>query len=90
MYPLGGLNHGIDMSGLSEAWKLGLESQPDHSWRVHFQRLRHLVGNDCSRAGCMTYGSPEWQPWVLGEKETFEHIKYACVVYHSRSPDVVR
>lgn len=27
--------------------------------------------------GCMTYGDPNWQPWILGEKETFEHIKYA-------------
>ncbi|KAF9780730.1 aryl-alcohol dehydrogenase [Thelephora terrestris] len=28
-------------------------------------------------AGCMTYGDPNWRPWTLGEKETFEHIKYA-------------
>ncbi|KAF9653315.1 Aldo/keto reductase [Thelephora ganbajun] len=27
--------------------------------------------------GCMSYGSPEWQDWVLGEKEGFEHIKFA-------------
>ncbi|KAJ6544784.1 NADP-dependent oxidoreductase domain-containing protein [Mycena vulgaris] len=27
--------------------------------------------------GCMGYGSPEWQPWVLGEKECIEHIKFA-------------
>jgi hypothetical protein len=30
--------------------------------------------------GCMTYGSPDWEGWVLGEKEAFEHIKYAYVL----------
>ncbi len=29
--------------------------------------------------GCMTYGSPEWQPWLLGEEEGFKHIKAAYV-----------
>ncbi|KIO21958.1 hypothetical protein M407DRAFT_28445 [Tulasnella calospora MUT 4182] len=27
--------------------------------------------------GCMSYGSPEWQGWVLGEEEGLEHIKTA-------------
>ncbi|KAI0055137.1 aryl-alcohol dehydrogenase [Artomyces pyxidatus] len=27
--------------------------------------------------GCMSYGTPEWQPWVLGEKEAIEQIKFA-------------
>ncbi|TEB34801.1 aryl-alcohol dehydrogenase [Coprinellus micaceus] len=27
--------------------------------------------------GCMSYGSPEWQPWVLGEEESIKHIKAA-------------
>ena len=28
--------------------------------------------------GCMSYGSPEWQDWVIGdEQEVFKHIKYA-------------
>ncbi|KAL7282862.1 hypothetical protein ACG7TL_002275 [Trametes sanguinea] len=27
--------------------------------------------------GCMSYGSPEWQGWVLGEEEALKHIKYA-------------
>ncbi|TFY82149.1 hypothetical protein EWM64_g1860 [Hericium alpestre] len=27
--------------------------------------------------GCMSYGSPEWFPWLLGEKEGLEHIKAA-------------
>lgn len=27
--------------------------------------------------GCMSYGDPNWQPWILGERESFEHIKYA-------------
>jgi hypothetical protein len=25
----------------------------------------------------MSYGSPEWQPWVLGEEEGIKHIKAA-------------
>lgn len=29
--------------------------------------------------GCMSYGTPEWQPWVLGEEESIEHIKAAYV-----------
>ncbi|OJT07162.1 hypothetical protein TRAPUB_1977 [Trametes pubescens] len=27
--------------------------------------------------GCMSYGSPEWQEWVLGEEEGLKHIKFA-------------
>ena len=27
--------------------------------------------------GCMSYGSPKWQEWVLGEEEGIKHIKYA-------------
>ncbi|KAG8907352.1 hypothetical protein FRB99_004599 [Tulasnella sp. 403] len=27
--------------------------------------------------GCMSYGWPEWQPWVLGEEEAMKHIKQA-------------
>jgi hypothetical protein len=27
--------------------------------------------------GCMTYGTPEWQGWVLGEEEGLQHIKVA-------------
>jgi len=27
--------------------------------------------------GCMSYGSPEWQAWVLGEEEGISHIKVA-------------
>ncbi|KAI0033123.1 NADP-dependent oxidoreductase domain-containing protein [Vararia minispora EC-137] len=27
--------------------------------------------------GCMSYGAPESMPWVLGEKEGIEHIKFA-------------
>ena len=25
----------------------------------------------------MSYGSPEWQGWVLNEEESLKHIKYA-------------
>ncbi|KAJ6486442.1 Aldo/keto reductase [Mycena vitilis] len=31
--------------------------------------------------GCMGYGSPEWEPWVLGQDECNEHIKFAYVVF---------
>ncbi|WWD10508.1 hypothetical protein V865_008644 [Kwoniella europaea PYCC6329] len=27
--------------------------------------------------GCMSYGTPEWQQWVLDEKTSIEHIRYA-------------
>jgi len=27
--------------------------------------------------GCMTYGTPEWQGWVLGEEDGLKHIKAA-------------
>jgi len=27
--------------------------------------------------GCMSYGTPEWQDWVLGEEEGIQHIKFA-------------
>jgi predicted oxidoreductase len=27
--------------------------------------------------GCMSYGSPDWQGWVLGEDEGIAHIKAA-------------
>ncbi|KAI0657093.1 aryl-alcohol dehydrogenase [Cubamyces menziesii] len=27
--------------------------------------------------GCMSYGSPAWQEWVLGEDEAIKHIKFA-------------
>ena len=27
--------------------------------------------------GCMSYGSPEWQAWVLSEEESIKHIKAA-------------
>lgn len=27
--------------------------------------------------GCMSYGNPEWQGWVLGEEEGIKQIKYA-------------
>ena len=27
--------------------------------------------------GCMSYGTPDWQGWVLDEEESLKHIKYA-------------
>ncbi|KAH9173067.1 Aldo/keto reductase [Lactarius sanguifluus] len=27
--------------------------------------------------GMMSYGDPRWQPWILGEKEAIEHVKFA-------------
>ena len=29
--------------------------------------------------GCMSYGDPKWQQWVLEEEEATKHIKYAYV-----------
>jgi hypothetical protein len=28
----------------------------------------------------MSYGSPEWQKWVLGEEEGIAQVKFACVI----------
>jgi hypothetical protein len=28
----------------------------------------------------MSYGTPEWQRWVLGEEEGIAQIKFACVI----------
>jgi hypothetical protein len=28
----------------------------------------------------MSYGTPEWQKWVLGEEEGIAQIKFACVI----------
>lgn len=32
----------------------------------------------------MSYGSPEWQSWVLPEQEAIKHIKFAYVVSSAR------
>jgi hypothetical protein len=31
----------------------------------------------------MSYGTPEWQKWVLGEEEGIAQIKFACVIIRS-------
>ena len=33
--------------------------------------------------GCMSYGTPEWQGWVLPEEEAIKHIKFAYVSSHT-------
>ncbi len=37
----------------------------------------------------MTYGSPEWQKWVLGKEEGIAHIKAAYVVSPSRDASLI-
>lgn len=32
--------------------------------------------------GCMSYGTPEWRPWVLPYEKAVEHIKFAYVHFH--------
>lgn len=51
---------------------------------VSFLRIMILVrlgnsGLKVSRIilGCGSYGSSEWDSWVLGEEEAFKHIKFA-------------
>jgi len=46
--------------------------------RVPYVRLGNS-GLKVSRIilGCMSYGSPEWQSWVLGEEESVKQIKFA-------------
>ncbi len=52
---------------------------------VVFQLLRAVrLGNSGLKVsriilGCMSYGSPEWQSWVLPEEEAIKHIKFAYV-----------
>jgi hypothetical protein len=31
----------------------------------------------------MSYGHTDWADWVLGEKESIEHIKFAYVLFPS-------
>ena len=31
--------------------------------------------------GCMSYGTPEWEKWVLGEEESLKIIKAAYVCH---------
>ncbi|KAH9965408.1 aryl-alcohol dehydrogenase [Russula dissimulans] len=46
--------------------------------RIHYIRLGKS-GLKVSRIilGMMSYGNPGWQPWILGEKEAIEHVKFA-------------
>ncbi len=39
--------------------------------------------------GCMSYGDPNWEKWVLGEEEGMKHIKFACVVCACQGIDLV-
>jgi predicted oxidoreductase len=59
-------------------------SDGPHTNRLHFPDLRVTVrlgksGLKISRIilGCMSYGSPEWQGWVVGEEDGIAHIKAA-------------
>ncbi|KAF9003019.1 NADP-dependent oxidoreductase domain-containing protein [Cyathus striatus] len=38
--------------------------------------------------GCMSYGSPEWQTWVLPEEESIKHVK-AAYVYSNGLSEIV-
>ena len=51
------------------------------TWGLHLTSAVRL-GNSGLKVskiilGCMSYGSPDWQGWVLPEKESIEHIKHA-------------
>ena len=35
----------------------------------------------------MSYGTPEWKPWVLGEEEGIAQIKFACVFLQIQGPE---
>ncbi|KAH9975561.1 Aldo keto reductase [Lactifluus volemus] len=53
-------------------------SAPTVTKRVPYARLGKS-GLKVSRIilGMMSYGDPNWQPWVLGEKEAIEHVRFA-------------
>jgi len=37
----------------------------------------------------MSYGTPEWKPWVLGEEEGIAQIKFACVFLQIQGPEKI-
>ncbi|KAG8999025.1 hypothetical protein FRB90_012172 [Tulasnella sp. 427] len=52
----------------------------NHNTTMNMPYVR--LGKSCLKVsrlilGCMSYGSPEWQGWVLGEEEGIKHIKAA-------------
>lgn len=53
---------------------------PKVDWMWHTVRLGKS-GLKVSRIilGCMSYGSPDWQAWVLPDEEGLKHIKAAWV-----------
>lgn len=59
----------------SPPWELRLESQQDHP-RFVIDVVPPLYLT-VSPLGCMSYGTPEWQDWVLGEEEGIKHIEFA-------------
>jgi len=42
---------------------------------VRFGKTGLKVSKIC--LGCMSYGSPDWSPWILNEEESIKHIKIA-------------
>ena len=61
---------------------IALSLVSSHSWRPnHFAVRLGNSGLKVSRIilGCMSYGDPKWQGWVLEEEEAIKHIKYAYV-----------
>jgi len=38
----------------------------------------------------MSYGTPEWKPWLLGEEEGIAQIKFACVFLQIQGPEKYR
>ena len=62
---------------------VGLLSFPVIKPRFHPVRLGNS-GLKVSKIilGCMSYGTPGWQGWVLEEAESVKHIKAAYVVIY--------
>ena len=59
----------------SPSWEFRLESQQDHPrFVIDVVSFLYLT---VSPLGCMSYGTPEWQDWVLGEEDGIKHIKFA-------------
>ena len=65
----------------SATWELWAESQPNHLGFVVVPFGECSICQGANRQdmalGCMSYGSTNWQEWLLGEKEGIEHIKFA-------------
>ena len=73
------------MSTEKKSMPYGMHPLPIHA-PIALTRFMHLYAVRLGKSGlkvskiilgCMSYGSKDWQGWVLPEEEAIKHIKYA-------------